>query len=185
VQTSPSYALTAKSEKLERVLTSAIFVAAPFDPKVTEPSEGSKRKYQAIWDTGATGCVISPKVATDLGLIPIGLNEIHHGGGAEIAPVHLVSLFLSQKVRFPQIPVTQLNISGSDILIGMDVINKGDFAVSNLNGKTSFTFRIPSLKEVDFIAEIKQPANASFPAVSRNDPCPCGSGKKYKKCHGS
>ncbi len=23
------------------------------------------------------------------------------------------------------------------------------------------------------------------PAVGRNDPCPCGSGKKYKKCHGS
>lgn len=23
------------------------------------------------------------------------------------------------------------------------------------------------------------------PKISRNDPCPCGSGKKYKKCHGS
>lgn len=23
-----------------------------------------------------------------------------------------------------------------------------------------------------------------FPKVGRNDPCPCGSGKKYKKCHG-
>jgi preprotein translocase subunit SecA len=22
-------------------------------------------------------------------------------------------------------------------------------------------------------------------AVGRNDPCPCGSGKKYKKCHGT
>jgi len=25
---------------------------------------------------------------------------------------------------------------------------------------------------------------ASVPRVERNDPCPCGSGKKYKKCHG-
>lgn len=24
----------------------------------------------------------------------------------------------------------------------------------------------------------------AFPKVGRNDPCPCGSGKKYKKCHG-
>lgn len=24
----------------------------------------------------------------------------------------------------------------------------------------------------------------TFPKVGRNDPCPCGSGKKYKKCHG-
>ena len=22
------------------------------------------------------------------------------------------------------------------------------------------------------------------PKVGRNEPCPCGSGKKYKKCHG-
>ncbi|NIA01823.1 MAG: preprotein translocase subunit SecA [Nitrospirae bacterium] len=26
---------------------------------------------------------------------------------------------------------------------------------------------------------------SSIPKVGRNDPCPCGSGKKYKKCHGS
>jgi preprotein translocase subunit SecA len=39
------------------------------------------------------------------------------------------------------------------------------------------------------------PGNAPFAApdtfvrendkVGRNDPCPCGSGKKYKKCHGA
>jgi uncharacterized protein len=23
------------------------------------------------------------------------------------------------------------------------------------------------------------------PKVGRNDPCPCGSGKKFKQCHGS
>ena len=25
---------------------------------------------------------------------------------------------------------------------------------------------------------------SAFPKVGRNDPCPCGSGKKYKDCHG-
>jgi preprotein translocase subunit SecA len=29
------------------------------------------------------------------------------------------------------------------------------------------------------------PANADWSSVGRNDPCPCGSGKKFKKCHGS
>ncbi|MEO0651378.1 MAG: SEC-C metal-binding domain-containing protein, partial [Planctomycetota bacterium] len=28
-------------------------------------------------------------------------------------------------------------------------------------------------------------AEPDLPEVGRNDPCPCGSGKKYKKCHGS
>jgi preprotein translocase subunit SecA len=25
---------------------------------------------------------------------------------------------------------------------------------------------------------------ANGPKIGRNDPCPCGSGKKYKQCHG-
>ena len=29
-----------------------------------------------------------------------------------------------------------------------------------------------------------QPAAGGMPRVGRNDPCPCGSGKKYKHCHG-
>jgi preprotein translocase subunit SecA len=31
----------------------------------------------------------------------------------------------------------------------------------------------------------KAPAKAEGPRVGRNDPCPCGSGRKYKKCHGA
>jgi hypothetical protein len=36
--------------------------------------------------------------------------------------------------------------------------------------------------EADALIEPPQPPSA---AVGRNDPCPCGSGKKYKKCHGA
>jgi preprotein translocase subunit SecA len=28
------------------------------------------------------------------------------------------------------------------------------------------------------------PISEYSPKVGRNDPCPCGSGRKYKKCHG-
>ena len=30
----------------------------------------------------------------------------------------------------------------------------------------------------------RQPVRRTAPAVGRNEPCPCGSGKKYKHCHG-
>ena len=30
----------------------------------------------------------------------------------------------------------------------------------------------------------QRPIQRQFPKVGRNDPCPCGSGKKYKHCHG-
>lgn len=31
---------------------------------------------------------------------------------------------------------------------------------------------------------IQAPSNDGVSKVGRNDPCPCGSGKKFKKCHG-
>jgi preprotein translocase subunit SecA len=31
----------------------------------------------------------------------------------------------------------------------------------------------------------KAPADTDWSTVGRNDPCPCGSGKKFKKCHGA
>ena len=36
------------------------------------------------------------------------------------------------------------------------------------------------------VAQEADPATAvaKVPKVGRNDPCPCGSGKKYKMCHG-
>jgi preprotein translocase subunit SecA len=30
----------------------------------------------------------------------------------------------------------------------------------------------------------QQPFTRATQKVGRNDPCPCGSGKKYKQCHG-
>ena len=33
----------------------------------------------------------------------------------------------------------------------------------------------------DVVKQVKR----DEPKVGRNDPCPCGSGKKYKKCHGA
>jgi SWIM/SEC-C metal-binding protein len=39
------------------------------------------------------------------------------------------------------------------------------------------------------ISDLENALNPPIPAqsekISRNDPCPCGSGKKYKKCCGS
>jgi uncharacterized protein YecA (UPF0149 family) len=41
-----------------------------------------------------------------------------------------------------------------------------------------------SLERLKRFAEPKKEAVRAQPRPGRNDPCPCGSGKKYKKCHG-
>ena len=43
--------------------------------------------------------------------------------------------------------------SDSDALIGMDVISLGDFSITNLNGVTCFSFRVPSMHEIDYVKQ--------------------------------
>jgi hypothetical protein len=93
---------------------------------------------------------------------------------------------LPNQVAFPFVKVTEGVLSGFDLLIGMDIITMGDFSITNVGGKTTFSFRVPSVKEIDFVSEskIQSTTEPAFAKVGRNDPCPCGSGKKYKQCHG-
>ncbi len=52
---------------------------------------------------------------------------------------------------------------------------------------TNVTYTAPTeTGEVQTIAQAAspRPADEDLPRVGRNDPCPCGSGKKYKLCHG-
>jgi preprotein translocase subunit SecA len=45
--------------------------------------------------------------------------------------------------------------------------------------------RGPAPAVTSTLGPVGRPAAATVPEVGRNDPCPCGSGKKYKKCHGA
>lgn len=37
-----------------------------------------------------------------------------------------------------------------DVLIGMDILSQGDFAVTHFEGKTCFSFRMPSIRRIDY-----------------------------------
>jgi preprotein translocase subunit SecA len=44
----------------------------------------------------------------------------------------------------------------------------------------------PSRRPPPQAARVSQPpVQRSGPKIGRNDPCPCGSGQKFKKCHGA
>lgn len=73
-----------------------------------------------------------------------------------MSEAYLVNIFLPNQVVFSKIRVTKGEFPGADILIGMDVIGSGDFAVTNNNGRTVFSFRIPSQSPIDFAQEINQ-----------------------------
>ena len=66
--------------------------------------------------------------------------------------------------------VTKGVLAGCDVLIGMDIINTGDFEVTQKEGKTTFSFRNPSAEEIDFADRKLEPAHSTM--ISRNSPCP-------------
>ncbi|MCB9061102.1 MAG: YchJ family protein [Halobacteriovoraceae bacterium] len=85
---------------------------------------------------------------------------------------------------------------------GLDILNVIDGMEKDETGQVEFIARykisgleqqhheLSEFKKIDdkwyFIdgKEIKSPFKRSQPKVGRNDPCPCGSGKKFKKCCG-
>lgn len=171
---------------ITRVLTSKVRVQQAFDLKLPPPTIPTT-EYKAIWDTGATGTAITHKVAAECGLKPTGMCKLRTPSGESDTHTYFVSLYLPNMVCIPQIRVIEAVLSDADVLVGMDVIAHGDFAVTNHQGKTYMSFRMPSVECIDFAKqppETIQVGTKSFGKVGRNEPCPCGSGKKYKRCCG-
>ena len=159
------------------------------DIEVRNPVTGMILQTKAIWDTGATNTVVTEEAAKKLGLLSFGKTNVSGVHGLKLVNRYFVNITLNNKSISLDIPVTECSALSPDesigVLIGMDIINKGDFAITNHNGRTLMSFRVPSLQEIDFVQGINQ----SHPVVtaklpSRNDPCPCNSGKKYKHCCG-
>jgi predicted aspartyl protease len=111
-------------------------------------------EVNALWDTGATGSVITPNVAKKLGLSVVSQVFISTPTDRnKAANMYYVDIHLPNKVIVSNISVIEGIPANCDILIGMDIIGFGDFAVSCGGGKTIFSFRVPSMMEIDFCKE--------------------------------
>ncbi len=175
---------TVKYDGKANALVTDVAVGVPFDPKTEQPP--SLRGYKAIWDTGATNSAITSRVVTECGLKPVPRAIVHTAGGDTECPVYSVCIRLPNEAGFAQVRVTEATITdGIDMLIGMDLIGEGDFAVTTSDGKTTLTYCHPSRRQLDFVEETnaaKARLTQPYPNTSRNAPCPCGSGKKFKNC---
>lgn len=79
---------------------------------------------------------------------------VHGTAGSKASDIFRIALFLPGEVLVHGIEASNVEIKKElhvDVLIGMDVISLGDFAISNEGDATSFTFRIPPLKRIDFL----------------------------------
>ena len=123
-----------------------------YDPK-SGGAQPAPMKFRSIWDTGATNSVISKSVIQGLGLKPIGKSQTMTANGPRLADVYLVNFYLPNGVAFSAVRVTDGDLAGTDVLIGMDIIGVGDFSVTHEDGKTCMSFRLPSCRKIDYVAE--------------------------------
>lgn len=151
---SRSFTTTAISGLLN-VLKNQCGISQAFDPTAGGAAPQIVQ-FDAIWDTGATNSCVSQAVIDACGLLPIGMAQVHGVQGTSDEEVFLANIYLPLGVAFTGIRVTRGKLLGADILIGMDIINQGDFAVTNVGGVTKFSFRVPSERHIDFVEEFNQ-----------------------------
>jgi len=191
-------AFTLHEDKVIREIITECKVSMPFDPRSGLPHPPFFT-IMALWDTGATNCAITKNVIDKLHLVPFMKVPVGHADGSSWKDAYKLNIVLPNDIGFHNWNATEcVSINGNfDIIIGMDLITKGDFAVTNKDGKTTVSFRVPSTVKIDFNdgeAVISEPAKNEekkelvlenkYKGASLNQPCPCGSGKLYKRCHG-
>lgn len=109
-----------------------------------------------LWDTGATCSAISKDVVDKLDLVSLGKQKIKTPSGPKIVNTYMVNITLPNDLEMNDWYVIDSEIGDQklDLLVGMDVISKGDFSVSNYNGKTTFTFRTHSQNKTDYVQQL-------------------------------
>ena len=159
-QRNPVHGFTTKANGLVRELKNDLLVSDAYKPEPGIPPP-PRQKFVCIWDTGATNTVITKTVINGLNLQPSGRTVVRTvGEGSDFneyeVNTYLVNLFLPNNVVVAAVPVSEGGIAGADMLIGMDIITMGDFSITNFNGHSCWTFRIPSVEEIDFVKEIQE-----------------------------
>ena len=129
-------------------------IATPVE--ITNVATGQIGLTNGLWDTGATGSAITKSMASALGLVSFGKRKVRGVHGVKETDVYYVNITLNNKNITLKANVTECDELSSDnsigLLIGMNIITMGDFAVTNYQGNTTMTFRVPSQQKIDFVS---------------------------------
>lgn len=147
-------AFTLKATCIMDRLQTDIFILSDYR-KSDEPYK--PKMWRGLWDTGASKSSITQRIVDNLSLIPISQAKVNTANGFVIANTYLVDILLLNGVNIKNVLVSCCDLGDDvDVLIGMDIISLGDFSITNVDNKTTFSFRTPSIKEIDYVEEQKE-----------------------------
>ena len=119
------------------------------ETEISSISQNPKKiKAKSLWDTGAMMTAITPETAQSLNLVSYDRKKVK-GIKNEITLAGIARV----SIKLPNIPEIKCDVlicslvKDIDLLIGMDIIQLGDFSISNGKGKTLFTFVMPPFED--------------------------------------
>ena len=143
----PIKAITIRETGIARSIISAVEVKDFFSKTSCDTC--------GIWDSGATNSVITKSTAQLLGLPSIGQTRVRGVHGVRVVNVYYVQIRLKGTDIVFATNVTECDELSNDksigMLLGMNIITKGDFSITNYRGKTTMSFRVPSQHRIDYL----------------------------------
>jgi len=144
------YPLDFEYSRLVREISTPVTLYSEFSS-----AEGNIVNTSAIWDTGANHSVLSPKIVEELGLHSIDSAPIHGiANTSRDSDIVVASIRITDDLVLTNRRFSVIDIPGTEVLIGMDIIKMGNFVINNSKGKTLFSFVIPPLEERISYSEI-------------------------------
>jgi len=106
---------------------------------------------QALCAT-STGSCISRDFASNAHLKSFKIIKVLGAHGFAFVRVYLVDVLLPNGILFSNMEVAEFYGGNNfDFIIGMNILRKGDMALTNANGEMVFSFRIPPAEtHIDF-----------------------------------
>ena len=151
--------------------------------------QADKGKLQKFW---ANYFSIEKKIYEQLLTNP---DEVVHGTVKELADKFEVSVMtmtgfldgINDSLKTPN-PIEEME-EDTQVNLGFD---KELLYKNMVDAKADWLYELPAWKEIFsdekrkalYLEQKKSGTIVKGPKVGRNDPCPCGSGKKYKHCCG-
>lgn len=116
-----------------------------------------QKRCTGVWDTGCNASLISNRLALSMKLKPFGMCNLNTANGIREVNKYYVDFILPNDIHIEKLEVLGVTLDQEpNVLIGMDVIGKGDFAVTNKGGETMVSFESPAVRNIDFMELMAQ-----------------------------
>ena len=131
---------------------------------VTISANGKSKQVVSIIDTGCTNTSIPHSVIEFLALIPSGHQKMSAVNKSYVCNFYICSMIIEGQIQIdnavlmelPQLESeseTETPTANEEMILGMDILSKCDFAITNQNGNTEFSMAYPSKRNIDFTKE--------------------------------